>query len=240
MFNIDRTLSVSDYRALEILQRLQYWIFLLAGLALVCRVAWRHSGWRSAPAIHFILATGAMLTALSLMLVLYTLTNQAEFRVLSAFLLFGALMVLATPGRASALAVTLLIVSNVATAGTFVDEFEAGHRDHFIWDRRGVAQLEHALAGHVAYQTNRPRWCNTLLTAQYPPYLIGVPAGIGLSVVREPDRVAMPPRSRYLLLNPSSLTEFTAPLNVRTLATLPYGTLYENLDAGCEPNKARR
>jgi hypothetical protein len=76
-------------------------------------------------------------------------------------------------------------------------------------------------------------------TAQYPPYLIAVPAGIGLSVVREPDRVAMPPRSRYLLLDQPALAEFTAPLNVKALVTLPYGTLYENLDARCEADGVR-
>jgi hypothetical protein len=239
MFNIDRTVNVSDYHRLEILQRVQYWVFLLVGLALIIRGVWKRSEWRSAPAIHLILAAAAMLTALSLMLVLYTLTNQAEYRVLSAFLLFGALVVLAAPGRAPVLVVGLLIVSNAAAAATFVDEFEAGHREHFVWDRRGVYELETALAGRVVYHANQPRWCNTLLTAQYPPYLIGVPSGIGLSVVREPDRVAMPPRSRYLLLDTRSLSGFTAPLNVKALVTLPYGTLYENLDARCEPDAAR-
>jgi len=239
MFNVNRTLSVSDYRPLEILQRFQYWAFLVVALTLVVRAVWKRADWRSATVIHLILGGSAMFTALALMLLLYTLTNQAEFRVLSAFLLFGALVVLAAPGRLPAIVVTLLIVSNVATVGTFVNEFEAGHRDHFVWDRRGVYQLDDALSGHVAYQMDRPRWCNTLLTAQYPPYLIAVPAGIGLSVVREPDRVAMPPRSRYLLLDPPSLTEFTAPLNVKAIATLPYGTLYENLDAHCGSNGAR-
>lgn len=237
MFNIDRTLNLSDYQPLEILQRIQYWTFMLAGLALGVRVLWKHSDWRSA-AIHLLLATGTMLTALALMLALYTLTNQAEFRVLSAFLLFGGLVVLAAPGRAPAGLAALLILSNIAAAGTFVREFGAGHRDHFIWDRRGVYELENALNGRVEHQANRPRWCNTLLTAQYPPQLIGVPAGIGLSVVREPDRIAMPPRSRYLLLDEPSLAEFTAPLNVKPLLTLPYGTLYENLDARCPPDTA--
>jgi len=238
-FNVNRTLSVSDYRPLEILLRVQYWTFLVVVFALVMREVWKRSNWRSAPAIHLALGGSAMVTALGLMLLLYTLTNQAEFRVLSAFLLFGALVTLAAPGRTPAIVVALLLVSNIATIRTFVDEFEAGHRDHFIWDRRGVFELDDALSGHVAYHTNRPRWCNTLLTAQYPPYLIAVPAGIGLSVVREPDRVAMPPRSRYLLLDPPSLTEFTAPLNVKAIATLPYGTLYENLDAHCGSNGAR-
>jgi hypothetical protein len=236
MFNVDRTLNVSDYQPLEILQRLQYWIFLLVVLALVIRALWNRSEWRLAPTIHLVLAGGAMLTALALMLALYTLTNQAEYRVLSAFLLFGGLMVLAAPGRAPVSLVALLIVSNTVASVTFVNQFEAGHRDHFIWDRRSVYQLEDALKDHVAYQSNLPRWCNTLLTAQYPPQLIAVPAGIGLSVVREPDRIAMPPHSRYLLLDEPSLSEFTAPLNAKPLVTLAYGTLYENLDARCAPD----
>jgi hypothetical protein len=49
----------------------------------------------------------------------------------------------------------------------------------------------------------------------------------------------MPPRSRYLLLDQPALAEFTAPLNVKALVTLPYGTLYENLDARCEADGVR-
>jgi hypothetical protein len=42
-----------------------------------------------------------------------------------------------------------------------------------------------------------------------------------------------------MLLDEPSQAEFTAPLNLKALATLPYGTLYENLDARCEPDNAR-
>jgi hypothetical protein len=239
IFNVNRTLTLSEYQPLEILLRLQYWSFLLVALALAALRAWKRLEWRSPAALLPAVAAATMLTALGLMLGLYILTNQAEFRILSAFLLFGVLMMLATPGRAPALIVTLLILSNVVTAGTFRDELDAGHRDHFVWDRRGVSQLGHALEGHVVYQPNQPRWCNTLLVSQYPPHLIAVPGGVGLSVAREPDSIAMPPRSRFLLLDAPSLAEFTAPLSTKALATLPYGTLYENLDARCEPDETQ-
>jgi hypothetical protein len=152
--------------------------------------------------------------------------------VLSAFLLFGVLLTLAAPGRAPLLLVAALIVSNVATAGTFRRVFEAKRQDQFIWDRRGVYALEDALAGHLTYRRDQGRWCNTLLTAQTPPYLIAVPAGIGISVVREPDQMSTP-RSHYLLLDPAAVDDFRGPVRTRPLATLPYGTLYENLDSGC-------
>jgi hypothetical protein len=43
----------------------------------------------------------------------------------------------------------------------------------------------------------------------------------------------VPPRSHYLLLDDSALANFSRPLRVQPLATLPYGTLYKNLESGC-------
>jgi hypothetical protein len=46
--------------------------------------------------------------------------------------------------------------------------------------------------------------------------------------------MSVPPRSRYLLLDESAMSHFKRPLRVQTLATLPYGTLYLNLESGCD------
>jgi hypothetical protein len=46
--------------------------------------------------------------------------------------------------------------------------------------------------------------------------------------------MAVPPRSRYLLLDESALVHFSRPLRVKPMATLPYGTLYLNLESGCD------
>jgi hypothetical protein len=242
MFNLNRTVTFSEYDHLEILHRLQYWSFMAATLVAAV-VLWRRSpspqgfggaGPRPGPVAHLAVAATAMVAILGLMLLLYSLTNWAEHRVLSAFLLFAVLLTLAAPGRLPVLLVTALIVSNLATAGTFRRVFEAKRQDQFVWDRRGVSALEEALTTHsVTYRKSDSRWCNTLLTAQEPPYLIAVPAGLGISVVRESDQMPVPPRSRYLLLDESALVHFKRPLRVQPLATLPYGTLYENLESGC-------
>jgi hypothetical protein len=234
-FNLRRTIMFSEYDVLEILHRIQYWGFLVAALALAVGLWWRRAGWRSGPFAHLAVAATAMLTILGMMLVLYSLTNWAEHRVLSAFLLFGALLTLAAPGRAPLLLVAALIVSNVATAGTFRRVFEAKRQEQFVWDRRGIDSLQELLtANRVAYRNDVSRWCNTLLTAQEPPYLIAVPPGIGISVVRESDQMSVPPHSRYLLLDESALIHFRRPLHVKPLGTLPYGTLYLNLESGCD------
>jgi hypothetical protein len=237
--NVERGLQVTGYTELEVLNRIQYISWLVASSVGAAVLAWTSRLRGERMPTHLSIAAVAIVLIVVLLFLFYAVTNWTEHRIVSAFVLFGALVCTAAPGRLPTLLAALLVFSNVVTTALFVRGFEAGHRDQFIWDRHGVSQLEYALAEHVDYRTDQPRWCNTLLTAQYPPYLIAVPAGIGLSVVREPDRVAMPPRSRYLLLDQPALAEFTAPLNVKALVTLPYGTLYENLDARCEADGVR-
>lgn len=234
LFNVRRTFSFGDYEALELLHRAQYWAWLVASFVVIASGAWR---WRtsrtSSPSLHLVVGAGALAGAVVLLFLLYTLTNWAEHRILSAFLLFAALLCVAAPGRAP-LAITLaLVVSNILMTSTFVSGFEHARRDNFIWDRRGVSELSDALADRVIYRADASRWCNTLLTAQYPPFLIAVPAGIGLSVVREGDILPLPPHSQYLLIDQRTRAEFRRPVRLETLATLPYGTLYRNLESGC-------
>ena len=237
--NIEGALRVTDKTELEVLNRFQYMGWLLATCVGAASLAWisRRRGERMTG--HLPIAAVSIVVIVGLLFAFYSVGNWTEHRIVSAFVLFGALVCTAAPGRLPLTLAALLVLSNVATTALFVRGFDAGHRDQFIWDRRGVYQLEEALANHVAYRPSHSRWCNTLLTAQYPPYLIAVPAGIGVSVVREPDLVPTPPRSRYLLLDAPSLAEFTTPLNVKALTTLPYGTLYENLDAHCESDRGR-
>lgn len=233
-FNLMRTIDAGDYKFLELLFRAQYWAWL--AVAIVITVVWfrrRSDPERSVPLSHVAVGTIAMATALALMLILYTLTNWAEHRVLSAFLLFAVLLCLAAPGRSAALLASALLASNLATAKPFFDGFIGERSDNFVWDRRGSYELADALEGRVAYHRGESRWCNTLLTSQYPPHLSVVPAGIGISVVREPNEMRLPPHSHYLLLDGPALADFSGPIHVQPLATLPYGTLYLNLDSHC-------
>jgi hypothetical protein len=229
--------TVEEYGPLELLHRLQYWLLLAAAGALAVTAWRRRLAQRDAPTAptpHLMIVAAMMSVALAMMLLLYTLTNWAEHRVLSAFLLCGALLSVAAPGRMPLVLAGALVASNVLTASTFLRSFEQSRRDHFIWDRRGVYTLEDALAGNVSYRADQPRWCNTLLTSQFPPYLIAVPPGIGLSVVREPDQLRLPPRSRYLLLDEPAQVELKDATHITPIAELPYGTLYYNLDADCD------
>jgi hypothetical protein len=231
-FNLVRTIEPGEYKFDEVLFRLQYWLWLAAAATLT--IVWRRSAAADKRSSALLgIGTAAMAIALSLMLILYTLTNWAEHRVLSAFLLFAALLCTAVPGRPAALLVSVLIASNLATVKPFVDSFRGERSDNFVWDRRGAYELADAINGRIVYRSGATRWCNTLLTSQYPPQIIVVPAGIGLSTAREPNEMTQPPRSHFLLLDNAARADFRLPIHVQPLATLPYGTLYLNLDSHC-------
>lgn len=230
--NVRRLGMPDQFHPIELLQRYQYGALLLATTIAAVAAMWRRRQTRGVTP-HFAIAAAALALALTAMLLLYQFTNFAEHRVLSAFLLFGTMLCIAAPGRLGpALAAGIVLIS-LASARTSLAELEDAWRDRFLWDRRSVSELEDALGATVVYHPDASRWCNTLLTSQYPPQLIGVPGGIGLSVVRKPERMALPPKSRYLLLDEDVRAAFTGPLNLEMVATLPYGTLYVNRDARC-------
>lgn len=236
--NIQRLTSPGEFHRIELLERYQYGALLLATMVTSVMAMWQrreqsqslaHS---STP--HLVITAAALAVALSAMLLLYQFSNYAEHRVLSAFLLFGAMLCLAAPGRIGAALAAGIVVSGIVSAPPSVADLEDAWQPRFVWDRHSVAELEHALDGAIRYQPDAPRWCNTLLTSQYPPQLIAVPGGIGLSVVRQPEKMVGPPRSRYMLLDEPVLARFPQPLHLEPIATLPYGTLYVNGDARCE------
>jgi hypothetical protein len=236
--NVQRLAMPDQFHPIELLERYQYGALLLATTVAAVVSMRRRRG--QVPNLvpnqspYLAIAAAAMALALIAMLLLYQFTNFAEHRVLSAFLLFGTMLCLAAPGRIGPLLAAGIVVFGMANTRTRLVELEDAWRDRFVWDRRGVSELERVLEDTVVYRPQASRWCNTLLTSQYPPQLIAVPGGIGLSVVRKPEQMTLPPRSRYLLLDEDVRAAFTGPLHLDPVATLPYGTLYVNRDARCE------
>jgi hypothetical protein len=238
--NLRMTADLSAYEPVEVLLRAQYWIWLaVATVIAVVALMRRSSDMSSTPrggdaAPHLAAGAVAMAGALGLMLVLYTLTNATEHRVLSAFLLFAAALAALAPGRAAPVLAVALVASNLVTASTFLQAFTEERQANFVWDRRPQRELQTALAtAGIAFRPGEDRWCNTLLVSQFPPFLTAVPPGIGLSVVREPDQLTLPMRSRYALLDERALADFARAPRIEPLARLPYGMLYRNLDAEC-------
>ena len=231
--NLERLRMLDQFDTIELIQRAQYWS-LLGGTLLATFVAARKTpDWRQGSVLHSSTAAAAMAVAFGGMVMLYQFTNFAEHRMLSIFLLFGALLCAAAPGRLGLVLAGALVVSNILCAPTALQNIEAARRDQFEWNGRELFELHAAVDGKLVHQPAASRWCNTLTTAQYPPHLIAIPAGIGLSVSRYTDHLPQPPRARYLMLDASGLANLRTPHHLDRIATLPYGTLYVNRDVNC-------
>ena len=229
--NLQRIARTDQYLAIELLQRYQYLAFLLATSMVTAWTLRRRQVTSLTP--HFPLVAVALATAIAAMLLMYEFASFAEHRVLSAFLLFGAMLCLAAPGRLGPLLVAALVLSNAVKINMALTEFEAVWRDRFLWAGADLTEMEQAINGKIVYREAASRWCNTLLTSTYPSSLIAVPAGIGLSVLQKPELLRIPPRSYYMLLDDAVRAAFPVPPDLEPIATLPYGTLYVNRDARC-------
>jgi hypothetical protein len=232
--NLAMTADLAAYEPIEVLLRLQYWGWMAAAGGLLAVRFGRFGASAPAAAPYLIAGVAAMAGAMALLLALYTLTNATEHRVLSAFLLFATVLAVLAPGRAGPVLAGLLILSQLVGTSVFLRAFREERQANFVWDRRGYLELQNALAtAGVTFQPGADRWCNTLLTSQFPPFLTVVPPGVGLSVAREPNQLTRPARSRFLLLDDRALADFVRPPRGEPLARLPYGTLYRNLDSDC-------
>ena len=230
--NLERIARTDQYHPIELLQRYQYAAFLLAASASAVW-AFRRRNQTPGEAPYLLVTAVALGTALAAMLLMYEFASFAEHRVLSAFLVFGALLCVAAPGHLGPLLVAGLVLSNAVNVQMALGEFRDVWRDRFRPASQDLTEMEHAVHGKVVYREGSSRWCNTLLTSVYPPSLIAVPAGIGLSVLQKPELLDVPPHSHYMLLDEAMRAAFPVAPNLEVIATLPYGTLYVNRDSSC-------
>jgi hypothetical protein len=158
----------------------------------------------------------------------------SEHRIVSAHLLLAAMVLAVMAGWRGPWMAAALVLANLLALAVYVESFRQIRTDNFVWDRRPLRVFEETIGGRIRYEPDSPPWCNTLLSAQYPPDFIAVPPGIGISVTRSPDELPAPPRSRFLLLDAPAYEAIAPRARLERIGTpLPYGTVYLNLDARC-------
>lgn len=220
-----------DYDPLEIVHRAQYLTLTILMIA-VTLMRWRRLG--EDERVHLAIQTSQLAGIVAAMILFYALTNWTEHRIVSAHLLLATMVLAALPGWRAPWMAAALVLANLIALPIYGESFRQNRTENFVWDRRPLRVFEETISARVRYEPDSPPWCNTLLSAQYPPDFVALPPGIGISVTRSPDELPAPPRSRFLLLD-SPAYEAIAPharLD-RIGAPLPYGTVYLNLDARC-------
>jgi hypothetical protein len=132
--------------------------------------------------------------------------------------------------------VVAVAIISLLGAGTFLSKYQDWSR--LFRQHSDEAAITTAFEQHVTYQPEAPSpWCNTLLVdgttlISYRTTL--VPAGIGVSFYSSIDQLALPVKSQYLFLTDEEYHAIKDHLRVERLAVTPGGTLYRNLDSGCD------
>jgi len=152
-------------------------------------------------------------------------------RVTAPFLLFAQLVLLATGCRRWLLAAT--IVASLFVAPSFITTYRIWRFDHFTYDRARFEVFRSQVSPLVSYHAGQGAWCNTLLTMSYDREIVGVPAGIGLSVAK-PGAPDAPIRSKYLLLTGDGPERFRSAVELQPLGSTVLGDVFLNRNSVCE------
>jgi hypothetical protein len=94
--------------------------------------------------------------------------------------------------------------------------------------RASIDALSHDLVDTVKFSDGAPGWDNTILMhfEQVDIRMLGLPPGIGISMVYDWSDQALPPRSRYLLLGPDDPPTLDASTSMRKVAATVVGDVY--------------
>jgi hypothetical protein len=158
-----------------------------------------------------------------------TIGGWQDFRSTSPLLLTILLMCVTTRPAL----IWAFVAAQVVAAPAAITGFKQVHHDRFIQSRRdAIDEFATKTRHQLAYDPTLSPWGNTVLVFadQYKTPLMALPPGVGASAVVYWDKVALPLRSRYVLLSPSEVERLGTRANLRMLADTSIGQLFENLD----------
>jgi hypothetical protein len=120
-------------------------------------------------------------------------------------------------------------VVNLVLAVFIVGQFQRFHGPRIESRSALTAASSHNLDGAITFVEGAPGWDNTILmhVEQLDARWMGLPPGIGVSVVYNWSDQSWPQRSRYLLLRPDEAARLGAAESMRKIATTTAGDIYE-------------
>lgn len=176
----------------------------------------------------------------AMLIIMYDIGSWRDYRTLAPHLLLTLLLLVAMAPRSrfGTALVIVVVVSNVGFAHAYLADYGTYRASTFSGAPARVSEFRSAVAGFLRYDPNAEPWCNTLLSSwpngeALPQEILGVPAGIGVSLDYS-GGVQAPLRSGYVLTSPENAKRLEFETDLEVLTETPHGTLYFNRDSGCE------
>lgn len=208
---------------LEILFRYELMALGLLAFVLAVRAP------RPWPAARLVVVGASALLLTLAVVAVGTIGSWQDYRTVTPVLLFLWLV------AASVYPTTLWIAIGVhaAAAPIAIATFISFQEPRFDEDRlQAIADFRTAVEGVVRFDASLPPWGNSVLidAENYQTPLLGLPKGIGVSAVLYWEQVALPPRSRYLILREQDLRALGSGVRLRRIGDTSLGALFENLE----------
>ena len=189
-------------------QRIQFVILILVGAVAAMR-------WRSKMNRHLIVCTYVLSAFLGSTVVMYIVGGQADYRVLSAPLLFSSLLLLTNAGKGYGWLIALLVALNLWIAPTALWNYAAFRRAEYTYDLKQTENFGASLAPFVQFDPVGNPWCNTLISGGLEPWVspefMTLPAGIGVITLWKWSGISLPPKSKFILLDLRTFAGQTVP-----------------------------
>jgi hypothetical protein len=177
----------------------------------------------TAPVYLFALVN--LLCIVGFVLSLYDVSDWRDYRVIAPHLLLS-LLLLVGGGTRRCLGAYALV--NLVLAAFVIGQFERFHGPRIESHGASIAALKHDVEGAIKFIDGAPGWDNTILMhiEQLDTKWLGLPRGIGISVVYDWSDQSWPQRSRYLLLRPDEAAKLDVSESMRKVATTTAGDIY--------------
>lgn len=171
-----------------------------------------------------------LLIPLALVISLYYVDGWLDYRLIAPHVLFSIAFFSAQNKTLPCL--TMLAISLLATPA-FSETYKQFHSDHFQAAARDARLLPEQFSPFIKYRKDVTPWGNSLLIDMdsLQPYLVGLPAGIGINTVLDWNHINYPLKSAYVLIEPEIYAQISYKVRLRPIANSMHGTLYLNLDS---------
>jgi hypothetical protein len=156
----------------------------------------------------------------------YDVMDWRDYRVVAPHLLLSLLVLLGVQAAQWLTGYVLLaLLLGLLAPGKFA-EF---HRGRVAYDAAQIAAFSEQMGNLVRVDEQASAWDKTLLVhidRLNSPLLLGLPRGIGVSIVYRWQDQAYPPRSKYVLLTNAEINRLGVPSSLARVAATPLGDLY--------------
>lgn len=198
---------------------------MAAMLVAAALVTWRTPAERTGPAMFVLMLLGLTMAAV---ITGGSVERWRDFRVVAPALLLALAAWLPAHRRVP----RAFVAAHVLLLPLAIASFQRLHAPRFAPQVK-TEHFARSIATALSFRPDTDGWQNTILmhVDAVDGALVALPHGVAVSVTFAWEDIALPPKSRYLLLRPRDLADLSGRASLRRLAATPIGGIYENAAA---------